>query len=109
MVGDMTALWTAKNTSLAAETRLLLLCMGRANIWNHAAFDPGEMAKLIGNKATARRARCKLIEAELAAPESTSQCIALSGLFYRRGDRGAQVTECCAEPSTPTGLRDLAV
>jgi hypothetical protein len=84
--------------------KLYFLCSARANTWGHAAFEQGELQKLLKCSRAARiRAFASLESAQLIAPDSTPLCIVLTGAIYRRGDR---TPTPCREPSHK-GKRDL--
>lgn len=90
--------------------RIMFAAMGRGNIWGHAAFAPGELARLIGlgnNSRTIVKGGVQdLVKVGLAAPESTPRCVVLSAALYRRGDY-SEVE--CQEPGHQDRSRRLWV
>src|SRR5689334_16635447 len=91
MQGDAELSALAANTSAPVAVRILWAAMARGNVWGHAGFLPGELARSIGlgdnSRRTLNKAIKELISWGIAAPESTSRCILLSAALYRRADR----------------------
>jgi hypothetical protein len=100
MQGDAELSELAANTSAPVAVRILWAAMARGNVWGHAGFMPGELARLIGLGSNSRKTLNKgindLISWGVAAPGSTSRCLILSAVLYRRADRNLQQ---CDEPS----------
>lgn len=109
MHADAEVLKLATNRRLPAATRLLFLCVARANVWGHASFRPpvgrkGEMLQLLGcDGKTQNKALEALKAAQVIAPDSTIECVVLNALFHRRADRQRTL---CAEPEHE-GRRNL--
>jgi hypothetical protein len=97
MQADKALAEIAESTALPPAMRLYFLCASRANVWGHASFGPGEMNRLLGCKADARRrALNSLKSARIAAQESTPLCVVLSAGAWRRG---GNVMVACCEPN----------
>jgi hypothetical protein len=92
MQADQAMAEMAGNRHLPTTWRLYGACAARANRWGHAGFYPGELDKVIGCKDdTRRRAMQTLKSGKIIAPESTTLCIVLSALIFRRS---GQVIPC---------------
>jgi hypothetical protein len=99
MQGDAELYTLAGNRAIPVATRVMFAAMARGNIWGHAGFAAGELARIIrlkNNRATLNKAIRDLASWGVAAPESTSRCIVLSAALYRRGD---SKDKPCEEPS----------
>lgn len=97
MQGDMELYEPAGNTAIPTATRVQFAAMARGNIWGHAGFAPGELARIVrvgkNNRKQLNEAIKHLISWGVAAPNSTSRCIVLSSALYRRADRNRKLCE----------------
>lgn len=93
MVGDNALHQAALEESLPTSMRLVFEALARANVWGHAAFQPGEMGRALGRAGrpcsanTRKKAFETLKSGAIIAPESTSLCVVLNGGMVQRGDR----------------------
>jgi hypothetical protein len=95
MQADQAMLEIADNPHAPTTWRLYGVCAARANKWGHARFMPGELNRGLGVvEETRRKAMNTLKSMQIIAPDSTTQCIVLSSLFFRRAVR----VEPCFEP-----------
>src|SRR5579859_546062 len=78
--GDNAMLEFAAAQPLPTPMKLYFLCSARANRWGHAAFEPGELGKLLNCSPPTRRAAVSSLKsAQMIAPDSTPLCVVLTG------------------------------